>query len=61
LQGNPGTGETFEGAPNIDHSQEHVQQDISGWLRWLKDDVSFSGFRFDYAKGWAAFCALSAL
>ncbi|KAJ7545512.1 hypothetical protein O6H91_09G123200 [Diphasiastrum complanatum] len=52
--GNPSTGAIFEGVPNIDHAQEFVRKDIITWLRWLRKDVGFGGFRFDFAKGYKA-------
>jgi hypothetical protein len=28
------------------------QQDIKHWLSWLRTDVGFDGWRFDFAKGY---------
>lgn len=44
----------FEGIPNIDHTQEFVRSDLKSWLSWLREDVGFTSFRFDFAKGYAA-------
>ncbi|KAG6542753.1 hypothetical protein Mapa_015828 [Marchantia paleacea] len=52
--GNPSTGEIFQGAPNIDHTQEFVRNDLKEWLRWLIKDVGYNSFRFDFAKGYSA-------
>eukprot|EP00850_Spirogloea_muscicola_P007965 SM000041S15524 [mRNA] locus=s41:621857:624986:+ [translate_table: standard] len=53
-RGNASTGETFGGAANIDHTQRFVRDDLSAWLTWLRDDVGYSSFRFDFAKGYSA-------
>ncbi|CAI5484007.1 unnamed protein product [Closterium sp. Yama58-4] len=53
-KGNPSSGSVFEGVSNIDHSQPFVRRDLTAWLTWLQADVGFSGFRFDYAKGYSA-------
>ena len=45
------TGEDYTAAPNIDHTNEGVQQDIINWLCFLKD-VGFDGWRFDFTKGY---------
>eukprot|EP00850_Spirogloea_muscicola_P007336 SM000037S13471 [mRNA] locus=s37:28687:31822:- [translate_table: standard] len=52
-RGNASTGETFGGAANIDHTQRFVRDDLSAWLTWLRDDVGYSSFRFDFAKGYS--------
>eukprot|EP00850_Spirogloea_muscicola_P001479 SM000005S17276 [mRNA] locus=s5:1181539:1184655:- [translate_table: standard] len=53
-RGNASTGETFGGAANIDHTQRFVRDDLSAWLTWLRDNVGYSSFRFDFAKGYSA-------
>ncbi|CAM6110423.1 unnamed protein product [Calypogeia fissa] len=52
--GNPSTGAVFEGAPNIDHTQEFVRSDLKEWLKWTLSDIGFNSFRFDFAKGYSA-------
>mmetsp|Transcript_115692 Transcript_115692/g.258563 ORF Transcript_115692/g.258563 Transcript_115692/m.258563 type:complete len:675 (-) Transcript_115692:100-2124(-) len=44
----------FDAAPNIDHQNTKVQQSISIWLRWLRLQVGFDAWRFDFVKGYAA-------
>ncbi|XP_078163645.1 alpha-amylase-like 2 isoform X1 [Carex rostrata] len=51
--GNKSTGENFDGVPNIDHTQSFVRKDIIQWLIWLRKDVGFQDFRFDFAKGYS--------
>ncbi|MCL7044068.1 hypothetical protein MKW94_015778 [Papaver nudicaule] len=51
--GNRSTGDNFDGVPNIDHTQTFVRKDIIKWLQWLRYDVGFQDFRFDFARGYA--------
>jgi len=44
--------EVWGPAPNIDHSQEFVREDIIKWMNWLRLDVGYDCFRFDYVKGY---------
>ena len=50
--GNRATGDDFPAAPNIDHTNATVQKDLSEWLRFLRNDVGYDGWRFDFAKGY---------
>lgn len=52
-RGNPSSGDIFHAAPNIDHSQEFVRQDIKEWLNWLRNDVGFDGWRLDFVRGFS--------
>lgn len=52
--GNRSTGINFPGFPNIDHTQDFVRNDITEWLRWLRNNVGLQDFRFDFAKGYSA-------
>ena len=46
-------GDDFTAAPNIDHSQDFVKEDLKEWLRWLlSDEVGFRSLRFDFTKGY---------
>ena len=46
--------EDYVAAPNLDHSQERVRNDIKAWLKWLRNNVGFDGWRFDFVKGYGA-------
>lgn len=51
--GNGDTGGNFEPAPDIDHTNAKVQQDVVEFLTWLKG-CGFRGWRYDFAKGYDA-------
>ena len=53
-EGNSDTGESFAPAPDLDHKNDRVRAELTAWLNWLKDDVGFAGWRFDYVKGYGA-------
>jgi len=50
-RGHHKTGEDYTAAPNIDHTNEKVQEDVIGWLNHLRK-VGFAGWRFDFVKGY---------
>lgn len=47
------SGEGFGPAPDLDHSNPRVRQDVVDWLKWLRRTIGFDGWRFDYAKGYS--------
>jgi len=51
-QGRPGTGVDFPAVPNIDHTNEQVQKDLTDWLHFLKREIGYDAWRFDFAKGY---------
>ncbi|XP_073525856.1 uncharacterized protein [Phyllobates terribilis] len=50
-RGNKSSGDNFHAAPNIDHSQDFVRRDIQEWMRWLKNEVGYDGWRLDFVRG----------
>lgn len=51
--GNADTGADYVAAPDVDHTNPKIQQDLWEWMNWLKSNVGFDGWRFDFAKGYA--------
>ncbi|GAB2293858.1 hypothetical protein Dimus_028069 [Dionaea muscipula] len=52
--GNLDSGEAYAAAPDLDHLNPVVQQGLTEWMNWLKSDIGFDGWRFDFAKGYSA-------
>jgi alpha-amylase len=58
-QGHHDSGESYAAAPDLDHTQKQVQDELTDWMNWLRAEIAFDGWRFDYAKGYAPeFCGL---
>lgn len=52
--GNKDTGEPWTGARDLDHTSANVQKNVNAYLDFLKNDLGYTGFRYDFVKGYAA-------
>ncbi len=39
-------------AADLDHTNEDLRTHLKEWMNWLKDDIGFEGWRFDFVKGY---------
>ena len=51
-KGAPDTGEDFNGARDLDHTNATVQEHIKDYCKFLLEDLSYAGFRLDMVKGY---------
>lgn len=51
LSNNNDEGTDFGGCRDIDHKSENVQKIIKAYLKFLKEDIGYTGFRYDMVKG----------
>lgn len=51
--GNNDTGEDWSGCRDLDHSSSNVQKCINAYLKYLLDDLGYTGLRYDMTKGYA--------
>ena len=51
LSQNNDEGTDLKGCRDIDHKSENVQKVIKAYLKYLKDDLGYTGFRYDMVKG----------
>lgn len=49
--GAPDTGETY-GERDLDHTNVDVQNNIKAYLKFMKNDMGFDGWRYDMTKGY---------
>ncbi|MBI5622663.1 MAG: alpha-amylase [Elusimicrobia bacterium] len=50
-RGAPDTGKGYHAARDIDHSKAYVQESVKAWLSWLRSEIGYDGWRFDYVRG----------
>ena len=53
LSNNYDEGTDFGGCRDIDHKSENVQKIIKAYLKFLKEDMGYTGFRYDMVKGFS--------
>ena len=54
LSTNNDTGEGWDGCRDLDHKSENVQKNIINYLKFLKDDLGYVGYRYDMVKGYSS-------
>lgn len=54
LSSNKDEGEGWDGCRDLDHQSENVQKIIKAYVKYLKDDLGYTGFRYDMVKGFYA-------
>lgn len=45
-------GENFDGARDLDHRNVDLQNTIKAYLKFLKNDIGYDGWRYDMTKGY---------
>lgn len=53
LSKNNDEGEDWGGCRDLDHKSQNVQTIIKAYLKYLKDDLGYTGFRYDMVKGFS--------
>lgn len=51
LSSNIDEGEGWGGMRDLDHKSENVQKIVKAYVKYLKDDLGYTGFRYDMVKG----------
>ena len=51
---NKDTGEGWDGLRDLDHKSENVQTAVKAYLKFLLNDLGYTGFRYDMVKGYNA-------
>lgn len=52
--GAPDTGEDFNGSRDLDHLSTIVRNNVKGYMHFLKNEMGYSGWRYDMTKGFSA-------
>lgn len=47
------TGEDFDGARDLDHTNANVQNNCKNYCKFLLDELGYAGFRYDMVKGYS--------
>lgn len=52
-RGGPDSGENYGPAPDLDHANPELRATLARWMAFLRDEIGFGGFRFDFVRGYA--------
>lgn len=53
LSKNNDEGEGWDGMRDLDHKSENVQKSVKAYVKYMADDLGYTGFRYDMVKGFA--------
>lgn len=53
LSNNNDEGQDWDGCRDLDHTSANVQKIIKAYLKFLKEDIGYTGFRYDMVKGFS--------
>lgn len=53
LSNNNDEGQDWDGCRDLDHKSANVQKIIKAYLKFLKEDIGYIGFRYDMVKGFS--------
>ena len=48
------SGEKYGAARDLDHTNPYVRDAVKAYLLWMKNEMGYSGWRYDVAKGFSA-------
>ena len=52
-RGGSDSGENYGLAPDLDHANPELRATLARWMAFLRDEIGFGGFRFDFVRGYA--------
>lgn len=53
LSNNNDEGQDWDGCRDLDHKSANVQKIIKAYLKFMKEDMGYTGFRYDMVKGFS--------
>ncbi|MBI5243864.1 MAG: alpha-amylase [Elusimicrobia bacterium] len=53
-KGHPDTGKGFHAGRDIDHTNAAVQKSLNNWLLWMKSEIGYDGWRYDFVRGFGS-------
>ncbi|WP_172665899.1 starch-binding protein [Flammeovirga sp. OC4] len=53
--GDNDSGTQYEAARDLNHNSLTVRDEVKKWMNWLKNDVGYDGWRYDFVHGFNAY------
>ena len=47
------TGDNFDGTRDLDHKNAYVKSAINAYMKWMKNEMNYDGWRYDMVKGFS--------